>query len=43
MFGFSVDYQTVGVGEKKMLGFLGNSIVTNVLDVILEDIREQLY
>ncbi len=43
MFGFSVDYKTAGVGEKKMLCFLGNSIVTNVLDVILEDIRVQLY
>jgi DNA (cytosine-5)-methyltransferase 1 len=43
MFGFSVDYQTAGVGEKKMLCFLGNSIVTNVLDVILEEVSEQLY
>ena len=43
MFGFGQDYLTAGVGERKMLGFLGNSIVTNVLEVLLEDVRGQLY
>ena len=42
MFGFNRDYQTAGVSEKKMLGFLGNSIVTNVLHVILKDLLDIL-
>lgn len=38
MFGFSPSYNMANVSDKKMLGFLGNSIVTNVLDHLLKDL-----